>query len=143
MRAVVDTNVWVSAFLTPGGAPAELLTALFDGRLLPLFSTAIEAEYRAVLARPKFDIERQVLALFFEQLHAVGQREDAVPPLDVAVPDPGDAPFAALARYAGCPVITGNAKHFPARLGVSVMTPREWVAANSAPRGSESRREPR
>lgn len=36
---------------------------------------------------------------------------------------PGDAPFIALARAFGCPVVTGNARHFPPGAGVEVLTP--------------------
>jgi hypothetical protein len=42
------------------------------------------------------------------------------------LPDPGDWPFIATALAADCPVITGNARHFPKRLGVEVMTARAW-----------------
>lgn len=126
-QAVVDTNVWVSAFLTPGGRPAALLAAMYSGHLSPIFSTRIEAEYRDVLGRKKFNIALDVLADFFDQLRSLGQYEEEVPLLNLDLPDPTDAPFIALARHAGCPVITGNAKHFPASAGVVVMTPAEWV----------------
>lgn len=130
MQAVVDTNVWVSAFLTPGGPPAKLLEAMYSSRLVPVFSTEIELEYRAVLARSKFNIDRAVLADFLEQLHTLGQYVEAVPALKIELPDPTDAPFMALARHAGCPVITGNTRHFPVTAGVVVMSPVEceWVA---------------
>ena len=131
MRAVVDTNVWVSAFLTPGGAPASLLLAMFASALLPVYSTAIEMEYRAALARKKFDIDPQALSAFFGHLHATGQQVDEAPKLAFDLPHPDDAPFMALALYAGCPLITGNTRHFPKALGVEVQTPREWVEARS------------
>lgn len=128
MRAVVDTNVWVSAFLTPGGTAAKLLDAMYAGQLVPVFSAPIESEYRAVLARAKFNIEPEALADFFKGLRILGQYEENVPPLDIELPDPTDAPFIALARHVGCPVITGNVKHFPATAGVVVLTPAEWGA---------------
>lgn len=135
MQAVVDTNVWVSAFLTPGGAPAKLLQAVYSGGLVPVFSAEIEREYRAVLARPKFNIDRIVLADFLEQLHALGHYVEAVPALKIKLPDPTDAPFMALARHAGCPVITGNTRHFPAAARVVVTSPGEWLTQISAVSG--------
>jgi hypothetical protein len=33
---------------------------------------------------------------------------------------------------AGCPVVTGNARHFPDSAGVRVMTAREWVGGKSS-----------
>ena len=128
MRAVVDTNVWVSAFLTPGGTAAKLLAAMVAGQLTPVLSAPVESEYRSVLARAKFNIEPLLLADFFNDLRTLGQFVDQVPPIDIDLPDPGDAPFVALARHALCPVITGNARHFPARAGVKALTPAAWLA---------------
>lgn len=82
-----------------------------------------------MLARAKFNIEPEVLADFFKGLRTLGQYKDNVPPLNIELPDPTDAPFIALARHAGCPVITGNAKHFPVAAGAVVLTPAVWVVA--------------
>lgn len=132
MKAVVDTNVWVSAFLTPGGTAAKLLDAMYAGRLVPVFSAPTESEYRTVLTRAKFNIAPEVLAEFFKDLRVLGQYEDNIPPLDIDLPDPTDVPFIALARHAGCPVITGNVKHFPAEVGIVVLTPAGWVAGQAS-----------
>lgn len=128
MLAVVDTNVWVSAFITPGGTAAKLLEAVRHGRLALAYSREIEAEYSDVLARPKFDITPELVAEFLDRLHAEGRWVDLVPPLAIALPDPDDASFLALARHMGCPLITGNTRHFPAAAGVEVLTPGAWVA---------------
>ena len=131
MQAVVDTNVWVSAFLTPGGTAAKLLDAMYAARLVPVFSAPIELEYRTVLTRARFNIESEVLVDFFKSLRTLGQYEDNAPPLNIELPDPTDAPFIALARYARCPVITGNTKYFPAKAGIVVLTPARWVAGQA------------
>lgn len=52
--AVVDTNVWISGFLSKTGAPA-LLTRQVVGRGRPVFSLATFAELQERLWRPKFD----------------------------------------------------------------------------------------
>ena len=83
-----------------------------------------------MLTRAKFNIGAEVLADFFNRLPVMWQFENKVPQLDIDLPDPTDAPFIALARYAGCPVITGNVKHFPAAAGVVVLTPAGWVHSN-------------
>lgn len=129
--AVVDTNVWVSAFLTPGGTAAKLLIALQAGQLEPVFSTPIEAGYHAVLTRLKFNIDPETLAEFFRDIRLMGVLNDDAPPFRLALPDPTDAPFIALALFAQCPVLTGNAKHFPPKAGCVVLTPAEWVAGQS------------
>lgn len=128
MQAIVDTNVWVSAFLTPGGAPAQLLREVKLGRLTLLYSRQIEAEYREVLARPKFNINPELLAEFFMRLQDDGIRVTPNAALPSNLPDPDDAPFIATALTAGCPIVTGNARHFPADCGVEILSPAQCLA---------------
>ncbi len=128
MRAIIDTNVWVSAFLTPGGTPAQLLNEVKRGRLLLVYSPLIEAEYREVLSRPKFNINPEFLFEFFARLEEDGQR---ITPDSISVanlPDPSDAPFIATALAAGCPIVTGNARHFPADCGVEILSPAQFLS---------------
>jgi predicted nucleic acid-binding protein len=51
--AVVDTNVWVSAFLTPHGYPAKVYQAAHDERFYPLISEPLLDELADVLIRPR------------------------------------------------------------------------------------------
>lgn len=126
--AAVDTNVLVSALLKPGSAPARVAQALRHNALVPVVCTDIMEEYAAVLHRPRLHL---AAADVDELLHLVGLQASwvRIPPYPAALrlPDPADWPFIACAAAAQCPVITGNVKHFPARLGVGVMTVREWV----------------
>ena len=127
--AVIDTNVWVSAFLSPQGTPAELLKAFSRWMLLPVYCAEIEAEYREVLYRQRLNISRELLAEFMEMLVDSGHM---VSPFDFdtkALPDLSDAPFIASALAAKCPVITGNRKHFPPEIGVKVLSPAEALAS--------------
>ena len=55
-RAVLDTNVVISALLFAGGGTARLRHAWQAGRLLPLLSTATAQELMRVLAYPKFKL---------------------------------------------------------------------------------------
>jgi putative PIN family toxin of toxin-antitoxin system len=128
MLAVVDTKVWVSAFLTPRGTAAKLFDALKRGSLVPAYSDVIESEYREVLSRAKLAIEPELVTEFLERLQEIGRRIDSVPPVAVTLPDPDDAPFIALARHLGCPVVTGNTRHFPPEAGVEALTPAEFLA---------------
>jgi hypothetical protein len=54
IRAVVDTNVFVSALISPSGNEALILLAIRHGLVKPYFSAEILQEYVEVLARPKF-----------------------------------------------------------------------------------------
>ena len=52
--AVIDTNVLVSAMLKFQSVPGKIANEALLGDLIPLLSDEIIAEYREVLARPKF-----------------------------------------------------------------------------------------
>jgi putative PIN family toxin of toxin-antitoxin system len=53
LRAVVDTNVWVSALLNPAGYPARVLEAFQNGRFVPVLSQPLVDELIEVLSRPR------------------------------------------------------------------------------------------
>jgi putative PIN family toxin of toxin-antitoxin system len=54
VRAVVDTNVWVSALLNPAGQPAAIRLALARERFTLVTSEPLLTELAKVLARPRF-----------------------------------------------------------------------------------------
>lgn len=123
--AVVDTNVLVSGGLNPSGSPGRVLVAVERLLLRPVISADVMAEYRDVLNRPRLRLEPEWVACLLDNFEVLGLLLEP-PPIDAAsLPDPGDAPFVALARYARCPVITGNGRHF-AGAGVEVVTPAGW-----------------
>lgn len=127
-RAVVDTNILVSALLKRGSIPDRVALAIRDGICLPVVCAEIVDEYTDVLRRPRFGfLERdvtEILDLFAAQARWVR----ITPYLPVLkLPDPADWPFIAAALAADCPVITGNVRHFPQRIGVQVMTAKQWV----------------
>jgi uncharacterized protein len=51
MLVVVDTSVFVSALLGPGGASRAILRASLERRLIPLMGSTLFLEYEALLAR--------------------------------------------------------------------------------------------
>lgn len=130
MRAVVDTNILVSGLLGASSPPWQVVMAIATDRIRPVVCAEIVAEYRDVLARPWLRIRPDCAA---ELLKLIEQTADWVavpaftglPPL----PDPDDWAFLAAARVAACPLITGNVRHFPADMGVRVMTAREWAGS--------------
>lgn len=131
MRAVVDTNILVSALLRPGSVPDAVLQAIVSGRLTPVVCDAILAEYAEVLSRPRFAFSARAVE---ELLVLLGQLSAwvALPPYDgePALPDPEDGPFVACALAAGCPVLTGNTRRFPAAAGIKALTAREWLSSH-------------
>jgi len=53
-RRVVDTNVWISALLNPSGPPGAVRSALERGAFNLVLSEPLLAEFRGVMARPRF-----------------------------------------------------------------------------------------
>lgn len=123
LRVVIDTNVLVSAALNAAGTPALVIAAIQQGKLEPVISRAILAEYREVLSRPRFGFPASLVSDLLDPFSEFALLlEPGAQPLP-NLPDPDDAPFIALALFAGCPVVTGNARHFPPGTGVEVLTP--------------------
>ena len=53
-RVVIDTNVWLSAALSPSGAPSQVVRRVLASGV-PVFSNATFAELEARIWKPKFD----------------------------------------------------------------------------------------
>jgi putative PIN family toxin of toxin-antitoxin system len=52
LRAVIDADVLVSAFISPAGASRQLVLDALDGKFALLLSTPLLVEYESVLRRP-------------------------------------------------------------------------------------------
>lgn len=53
VRAVIDTNIWVSALLNPFGFPARLRKAFEEGAFQLIISEPLIKEFADVLSRPR------------------------------------------------------------------------------------------
>lgn len=62
ITAVIDTNIWVSAFLNPQGHPARLVAAGRAGGLVVVSSPPLLEELMEVLLRPRIMKIRQTNA---------------------------------------------------------------------------------
>jgi uncharacterized protein len=58
IRAVIDTNVLVSAMISSAGNEALLVTAINQGLVAPCLSREILQEYSDVLLRPRLDFRQ-------------------------------------------------------------------------------------
>ena len=123
-RVVLDTNVLVSALLTGSGNPNTLLRAVLSGQVTPVYSANIMAEYRAVLARPRFGFDTRDIADLLAFIEAFGEPTNPTPS-DVPLLDESDRPFLDAGQATGAVVVTGNTKHFPR--SHQLMTPADYV----------------
>jgi putative PIN family toxin of toxin-antitoxin system len=113
IRAVIDTNVLVSALISPSGNAALVVLAVQQGMVRPSFSEAILQEYTAVLARPRFAFASAEIAALLDMFRAKG--DFFRPDKSVArSPDPADTKFLQCADAAQADfIVTGNKRHFP------------------------------
>ncbi len=128
MRAVVDTNVLVSAFLNPHGLPARVMDTIVSFQVTPVVSPAILAEYTEVLLRPKFGFGAEEILGFMKDFAGLAISVPDLPHDGPPLPDPDDALFVVAARIGRCPIITGNTRHYPPECGVEILTPAQWWA---------------
>ena len=127
MKIVLDTNVVVSAFLSPAGKPANILQLVLRHDFDICFNTAILAEYEQVLGRSKFagKLHQPAIRRFFELMKEFGVNIICVPS-QVALPDEADRIFYDVAQAAGAVLVTGNKKHYPNE--TFIKDPSEYIA---------------
>lgn len=130
MLVVLDTNSLVPALLSPFGSPARVLDLVLSGDLQAAYDDRLLAEYREVLARPKFSFAPEEVAVVLAYLEADGERVTARP-LACDLPDPDDLPFLEVAVQAEAVLITGNTAHYPEalRVGARAVAPGDFVRA--------------
>lgn len=128
MRVVLDSNIIVSACLTPQGSSATIVELALLNTFTLCLSSDVLAEYREVLARPKFSRQSERIESLLcgieeicEFVHpegrlAISEDEDDNRLLECAQ--------AARADF----LVTGNRKHFPDRLdSTRIVSPREFL----------------
>lgn len=128
MLVVLDTNILVSALLSPFGPPARVLDMVLSGDRRAAFDDRLLAEYREALARPKFSFAPEEVTAVLAYLDADGEPVTARP-LPCELPDPDDLPFLEVATQAEAVLITGNTAHYPETMrgGVRVVAPGDFV----------------
>ncbi len=129
LYAVIDTNVIVSSLITKNvsSPTVQVLAEVFSGRIVPLYSSEILTEYRAVLVRKRFGLSPDQIT---ETLDAFIENGVFIDPnaVSVKLPDPKDLPFYEVVmdtRDEGSFLVTGNLKHFPHE--PFIVTPRELL----------------
>ena len=117
--AVIDTNVLVSALLSKhdDSATVQVISRLFEGEIVPVYSREIMQEYREVLGRKKFKFAP---SLINQILLAIREYGILTEPLNTGelLPDPKDLPFyeVVMAKQEDeAYLVTGNLKHFPVK----------------------------
>jgi uncharacterized protein len=129
LRAVIDPNVWISALISPSGAPADVLRAVLAGEVTAIVMPHLLEELAEVLYRDKFrrwvslsDAQGYVAAL----ADKAELRSEAGQP-SKATRDPDDGYLVALAEQAGAVIVTGDDDLLGLDLVAPAMTPRAFL----------------
>jgi hypothetical protein len=134
LRAVLDTNVIVSALIRPQGTPGQVLARLVDGDFVLVLSSALVDELRHTLRKPRVrayvDVSDEELGGRIAQLETLADPVGGNLEIDVEVRDPDDRMFlvAAVEARADC-VVTGDADLLTLgeHDGIAIVTPRTFL----------------
>ena len=126
---VIDTNVLVSAAITPNGVCDQVLQSAIAGMFVPAWDNKILSEYREVLSRPKFKLSKTAVRALLEALPSSGFHP-ATPLAEIELPDLDDLPIVAVALATpDKTIITGNPSHYPEsvmkKIGVEILASRQ------------------
>ncbi len=129
MRAVVDSNVWLSAALSPDGTPAQVVShLLLNGAVV--FSDATFNELETRIWRPKFDryISLETRRGILRDIKGAAQWVSIPAELSAQTycRDPDDDVFIHTALAAQAPYLISGDKDLLAVLpiaGLSILTP--------------------
>lgn len=133
MKAVLDTNVLVSAYIFPGGAPEAVYRLALEGRLEIATSRPLLIELDRVL-REKFGWTSDRAALAIEQLTRVAAVVEPLGDLHVVTNDPSDDRVLEAADAFGANVIVSADRHLrdlQAWGEIEILSPAEFLAAIS------------
>ena len=127
---VIDTNVLVSGLLSKNeeSPPVQLVDALLEGRMTPLYHQDILAEYDDVLHRDKFPFTEKRIRTVFAAIRKYGVEVFPQPTGEILV-DMDDLVFYEVAmekRDDDAYLVTGNQRHYPIR--DFIVTPAEMMA---------------
>ena len=114
IKAVIDTNVLVSAFLTknPNSATYRVVGAILDDKFTPVYSLGMLDEYVDVLGRDYLKLPPSRVEDLLMHIKLFGK--EVVPAeSDAQFPDPDDKVFFCTALAGDAHLVTGNMKHYP------------------------------
>jgi uncharacterized protein len=135
VKIVLDTNVLVSALLSPAGAPGQVVGLALAGTVTILGDSRILAEYRDVLYRPKFSLEAAIVEPMLEFLEAEAEQVLAEPD-DADFADEGDRAFYEVAVSGDAAfLVTGNKRHYST--DARVVSPKEFLQRYRRARGKD------
>ena len=114
MRLVLDTNIVISAFISPDSKPSQILKLILQRKAALCYNSVILSEYERVALRPKFSskIDSTLVRRFIDIIGNMGFSFDPLPS-KIILPDESDRIFYDTARESGSVLVSGNIRHYP------------------------------
>ncbi|MDR1328143.1 MAG: putative toxin-antitoxin system toxin component, PIN family [Oscillospiraceae bacterium] len=125
VSVVLDTNILVSALLSPLGNPAKIYRMFLTENLKVVYSSKILAEYCDVLFRPHLKIPAEEASKVLEAIQEHGARIEPTPSAHYMV-DEDDRIFYDTSKSAGAYLVTGNKKHYSDE--AFILTPADFLS---------------
>jgi putative PIN family toxin of toxin-antitoxin system len=125
ISVVLDTNVLVSALLSPLGNPAKIYRMFLTQTLKVVYSAGILVEYNDVLFRARLQIPIDDATKVIGAIQKHGERIEPAPSTHNMV-DEDDRVFYDTAKSAEAYLVTGNKKHYPDE--AFILTPTGFLA---------------
>jgi len=125
--AVIDTNILVSALLSPknDSATVKVVENIFNKKIIPVYSEEIFVEYHNVLHRKKFNFSAEIVDYMLEAVKSFGNLKNPAE-TEIILPDMKDLPFyKIILENPEIYLVTGNIKHFPQT--EKIITAREMI----------------
>jgi len=113
LKVVIDTNIIVSALLSPRGLSAKLLNLVLEKKIIIVYDNNILLEYLDVLNRDKFKLDKELVNIIINFITKEGEYKTAEFQ-KIKFNDEDDKAFYELYKNEDVDfLITGNKKHFP------------------------------
>ena len=129
LRVVLDSNIFISAFLF-GGVSAGVIGLALGGSFFVYTSIPILDEIRDVLRRPKFGLSSSQAFTLIEEIHSLCRIVSSEEPVFAVKEDPDDNKILECALAAKAEVIVSGDLHL-LRLqqwrGVKILTPADFM----------------
>ena len=130
MNIVIDTNVVISAILF-GGGPGKLIDLWQTGRITPLITEEIMAEYIRVLAYPKFKLsEEEINYIIHQEILPFFKVVKSKPGPSIIKKDPDNDRFIQCAEVGKAKIIISGDRHLLAlkfHHDIKILTPSQFL----------------
>ena len=129
LNVIIDTNVFIAAFITNdlSSPTVKILDLFYDDKISLYYSDDIISEYKDVLSRKEFNLNKKLIGTFINDIKKLGIKINPES-LEKMTIDAKDQPFYELVmskKINDSKLITGNIKHFPIK--PFIMTPKEFI----------------